>query len=53
MRVVVTGLIAIRTWERETGGKGSSIDFIATDLGVSLRRATAVVTPASDGLAVA
>jgi single-strand DNA-binding protein len=52
MRVVVAGLIAIRTWER-AGGKGSSIDLIATDIGVSLRAATAVVTSVPERLAAA
>jgi single-strand DNA-binding protein len=54
-RVVVTGRMTQRNWEKQDGTKGSSIELLADEIGPSLRWATAQVVknerrgPGTDG----
>lgn len=43
-RVIVTGRLQQRSWETEEGEKRSRVEIVATDVGPSLRWATAEVT---------
>lgn len=43
-RVIVTGRLQQRSWETEDGEKRSRVEIVATDVGPSLRWATAEVT---------
>lgn len=43
-RVVVHGTLAVRTYERKDGTKGTAVEINVTDVGPSLQRATAQVT---------
>lgn len=52
MRVTVSGRLEQRTWENESGERRSRVEVVATDVGASLRYATADVhrhTRAGDG----
>lgn len=46
-RVVVTGALKIRNFERQDGSKGTSVEINVDEIGPSLRYATAKVTKAS------
>lgn len=46
MRVVVTGKLKVRDYDRQDGGKGTSVEITADEIGPSLRYATAKVTKA-------
>lgn len=43
-RVVVTGKLQIRNFERQDGTKGTAVECLADEVAVSLRRATAEVS---------
>jgi single-strand DNA-binding protein len=51
MRVIVTGRLEVREYEAREGGKRTSVDIIADEIGPSLRwaRATVERTERSDG----
>lgn len=44
IRIVVTGELEQRSWEKEDGTKGSAVEIKAEDIGVSLRWANATVS---------
>lgn len=46
-RVVVTGALKVRNFERQDGSKGTSVEINVDEIGPSLRYATAKVTKAS------
>ncbi|MCU0267028.1 MAG: single-stranded DNA-binding protein [Acidimicrobiales bacterium] len=46
-RVVVTGRLRVRTYDRRDGGQGTAVEVIADEIAPSLRWATAQVTKAS------
>ncbi|MBC7631547.1 single-stranded DNA-binding protein [Aeromicrobium sp.] len=46
-RVIVTGALKIRQFERQDGSKGTSVEINVDEIGPSLRYATAKVTKAS------
>lgn len=48
-RVVVTGALKVRNFERQDGSKGTSVEMTVDEIGPSLRFATAKVTRASGG----
>lgn len=48
-RVVVTGSLKVRNFERQDGSKGTSVEMTVDEIGPSLRFATAKVTRASGG----
>ena len=48
-RVVVTGALKVRNFERQDGSKGTSVEMSVDEIGPSLRFATAKVTRASGG----
>ncbi|EFQ84523.1 single-strand binding family protein [Aeromicrobium marinum DSM 15272] len=48
-RVVVTGALKVRNFERQDGSKGTSVEMNVDEIGPSLRYATAKVTRASRG----
>lgn len=48
-RVVVTGSLKVRNFERQDGSKGTSVEMTVDEIGPSLRFATAKVTRASSG----
>ncbi len=48
-RVIVTGALKIRNYERQDGSKGTSVEMTVDEIGPSLRFATAQVTRASRG----
>lgn len=43
-RVIVTGRLQQRSWETEEGDKRSRVEIVATEVGASLRWATAEIT---------
>ncbi len=43
-RVLVTGRLSVRTYEKRDGGTGVSVEVIADEIGPSLRWATAQIT---------
>jgi single-strand DNA-binding protein len=49
MRVVVTGKLQIRNYQRQDGSQGTSIEMQVDEVGPSLRYATAQVTRTSGG----
>jgi single-strand DNA-binding protein len=51
MRVIVSGRLEVREYEAREGGKRTSVDIIADEIGPSLRwaRATVERTERSDG----
>ena len=48
-RVIVTGALKVRNYERQDGSKGTSVEMTVDEIGPSLRFATASVTRASSG----
>lgn len=48
-RVIVTGRLRIRNYERQDGSKGTSVEIDVDEVGPSVRFATAKVTKASRG----
>jgi len=48
-RVIVTGALKVRNYERQDGSKGTSVEMTVDEIGPSLRFATASVTRASRG----
>ncbi|MGB9012155.1 MAG: single-stranded DNA-binding protein [Aeromicrobium sp.] len=48
-RVIVTGALKVRNFERQDGSKGTSVEMSVDEIGPSLRFATAKVTRASGG----
>lgn len=42
-RVMVSGRLEIRTWDKEDGSKGTSVDIVADEIGVSTKFATCEV----------
>ncbi len=46
-RVIVTGALKIRNYERQDGSKGTSVEINVDEIGPSLRYATAKVTKAN------
>ncbi len=46
-RVIVTGALKVRNFERQDGSKGTSVEMTVDEIGPSLRFATASVTRAS------
>ena len=42
-RVVVVGRLEIRTWDKDDGTKGTSVDIVADEVALSFRFATATV----------
>src|SRR3954451_988787 len=46
-RVVVTGALKVRNFERQDGSKGTSVEINVDEIGPSLRYATAKVTKAN------
>jgi single-strand DNA-binding protein len=48
-RVIVTGRLRIRNFERQDGSKGTSVEIDVDEVGPSVRFATAKVTKASRG----
>ena len=48
-RVIVTGALKIRNYERQDGSKGTSVEINVDEIGPSLRYATAKVTKAGRG----
>ncbi|WP_297565006.1 single-stranded DNA-binding protein [uncultured Arcanobacterium sp.] len=49
MRVIVTGRLFIRTYKRNDGSTGTSVDIQVEDIGPCLRFATATVSKAANG----
>lgn len=49
MRVVVTGNLRVRNYERQDGSRGTSVEMQVDEIGPSLRYATATVTRTSGG----
>lgn len=49
MRVVVTGKLQVRNYQRQDGSQGTSIEMQVDEVGPSLRYATAQVTRTSGG----
>ncbi|MCW2748764.1 MAG: single-stranded DNA-binding protein [Nocardioidaceae bacterium] len=49
MRVVVTGALRVRQFERQDGSRGTSVEMNVDEVGPSLRYATAKVTRAKRG----
>ncbi len=49
MRVVVTGKLQVRNYQRQDGSQGTSIEMQVDEVGPSLRYATAQVTKTSGG----
>jgi len=48
-RVIVTGALKVRNYERQDGSKGTSVEMTVDEIGPSLRFATATVTRTSGG----
>ncbi|MCD9154439.1 single-stranded DNA-binding protein [Aeromicrobium duanguangcaii] len=48
-RVIVTGALKVREYERQDGGRGTSVEMTVDEVGPSLRNATAQVTRTSGG----
>ncbi|GAA3538780.1 single-stranded DNA-binding protein [Aeromicrobium flavum] len=48
-RVIVTGPLKVREYERQDGGRGTSVEMTVDEVGPSLRNATAQVTRTSGG----
>ncbi len=48
-RVVVTGQLKVREYERQDGGRGASVEMTVDEVGPSLRNATAQVTRTTGG----
>lgn len=48
-RVIVTGALKVREYERQDGGRGTSVEMTVDDVGPSLRNATAQVQRTSGG----
>ncbi len=48
-RVVVTGSLKVREYERQDGGRGTSVEMTVDEVGPSLRNATAQVTRTTGG----
>ena len=48
-RVIVTGALKVRNYERQDGSKGTSVEMTVDEIGPSLRFATASVTRAARG----
>lgn len=48
-RVIVTGALKVREYERNDGGRGTSVEMTVDEVGPSLRNATASVTRTSGG----
>src|SRR5690606_7667665 len=42
-RVIVTGALKVREYERQDGGRGTSVEMVVEEVGPSLRNATAQV----------
>lgn len=49
MRVIVTGSLKVREYDRQDGGRGTSVEMTVDEVGPSLRNATAQVTRTSGG----
>ena len=49
MRVIVTGNLRVRNFERQDGSRGTSVELQVDEIGPSLRYATAQVTKTSGG----
>ncbi|MFS0885746.1 single-stranded DNA-binding protein [Aeromicrobium sp. 179-A 4D2 NHS] len=48
-RVIVTGALKVREYERQDGGRGTSVEMTVDEVGPSLRNATAQVQRTSGG----
>jgi|SRR5690606_5558035 len=48
-RVIVTGALKVREYERQDGGRGTSVEMTVDEVGPSLRNATAQVSRTSGG----
>jgi single-strand DNA-binding protein len=48
-RVIVTGSLRVREYDRQDGGRGTSVEMTVDEVGPSLRNATAKVTRTSGG----
>ncbi len=48
-RVIVTGALKVREYERQDGSRGTSVEMTVDEVGPSLRNATAQVTRVSGG----
>lgn len=49
MRVIVTGALRVRQYDRDDGSKGTSVEMTVDEVGPSLRYATATVTRTPSG----
>jgi len=47
MPVIVVGALKVRTYDKDDGSKGTSVEMTVDEVGPSLKRATAVVTKTS------